>query len=45
MRDGLNNILPHMCEGGSKFDAKDFHRNILVAALHKKARVEYIKTS
>ena len=32
-----------MCEGGSKFDAKDFHRNIIVATLHEKARVEYIK--
>ena len=32
-----------MCKGGSKFDAKDFHRNIIVATLHEKACVEYIK--
>ena len=32
-----------MCEGGSKFDAEDFYRNIIVATLDKKARVEYIK--
>ena len=32
-----------MCEGGSKFDAKDFHRNIIVATLHEKTCVEYIK--
>ena len=39
----INNILPHMCEGGSKFDDEDFHRNIIVATLHEKARVEFIK--
>ena len=32
-----------MCKGGSKFDPRDFHRNIIVATLHKKSRVEYIK--
>ena len=21
----INDILPHMCEGGTKFDAKDFY--------------------
>ena len=39
----INDILPNMCEGGSKFDDEDFHRNIIVATLHEKARVEYIK--
>ena len=39
----INDILPHMCKGGSKFDAEDFHRNIIVATLHEKARVAYIK--
>ena len=39
----INDILPHMCKGGSKFDAKDFHRNIIVVTLHEKVRVEYIK--
>ena len=39
----INDILPNMCEGGSKFDAKDFHRNIIVATLHEKTCVEYIK--
>ena len=39
----INEILPNMCGGGSKFDAKDFHRNIIVAALHEKARTEFIK--
>ena len=39
----IKDILPNMCKGGSKFDAEDFHRNIIVAALHEKARVEYIK--
>ena len=39
----INEILPNMCEGGSKFDAEDFHRNIIVAALHEKVRVEIIK--
>ena len=39
----INDILPHMCKGGSKFDDEDFHRNIIVATLHKKARVEYVK--
>ena len=39
----INNILPNMFEGGSKFDNKDFHRNIMVATLHKKAFVEYVK--
>ena len=39
----INDILPNMCERGSKFDAEDFHRNIIVATLHEKARVEYIK--
>ena len=32
-----------MCEGGSKFDDEDFHWNIIVATLHDKARVEFIK--
>ena len=32
-----------MCKGGSKFDDKDFHCNIIVATLHKKARIEFIK--
>ena len=32
-----------MCEGGSKFDAKDFDRNIIVATLHEKARAKFIK--
>ena len=30
----INDILPNMCEGGSKFDAEDFH---------EKARVKYIR--
>ena len=33
-----------MCEGGSKFDVKDFHRNIITQTLHEKARVEFIKS-
>ena len=32
-----------MCEGGSKFDVEDFHRNIVTQTLHEKARVEFIK--
>ena len=32
-----------MCEGRSKFDAEIFYRNIIVATLHEKARVEFIK--
>ena len=32
-----------MCEGGSKFDAEDFHRNIIAATLHEKAHVDFIK--
>ena len=39
----INKILPNMCEGGSKFHAGDFHRNIIVVTLHEKARVEFIK--
>ena len=39
----INEILPNLCEGGSRFDAKDFHRNIIVATLHKKARGKFIK--
>ena len=39
----INEILPNMCEGGSRFDAEDFHRNIIVATLHEKARVKFIK--
>ena len=39
----INEILPNMCEGGSKFDAKDFHCNIITHTLHEKARVEFIK--
>ena len=39
----INEILPKMCEGRNKFAAKDFHRNIIVATLHEKARVEFIK--
>ena len=39
----INDILPHMCEGGSKFDDEDFHRNIIVATLHKNACLEYVK--
>ena len=39
----INNILPNMCEGGSKFDVEDFHRNIVTQTLHEKARVEFIK--
>ena len=39
----IHDILPHMCKGGSKFDTKDFHRNIIVATLHEKVRVKYIK--
>ena len=37
----INEILPNMCAGGSKFDAEDFHCNIIVATLHEKARVEF----
>ena len=32
-----------MCNGGSKFDVKDFHRNIITQTLHEKARGEFIK--
>ena len=32
-----------MCEGGSKFNDEDFHRNIIIATLHEKACVKYIK--
>ena len=39
----INDILPPMCKGGSKFDAKDFHRNIIAATLHEKAHVKYVK--
>ena len=39
----INEILPNLCEGESRFDSKDFHRNIIVATLHEKMRVEYIK--
>ena len=39
----INDILPHTCEGGSKFDPEDFHRNIIATTLHEKARDEYIK--
>ena len=39
----INNILPNMCERGSKFDDEDFHRNSNVVTLHEKARVECIK--
>ena len=39
----INEILPNMCEGGSRFDAKYFHRHLIVATLHEKARVEFIK--
>ena len=39
----VNEILLNMCEGGSKFDAKDFHRTIIVAMLHVEARVKFIK--
>ena len=39
----INNILPNMCKGGSKFDVEDFHRNIVTQTLHEKARAEFIK--
>ena len=39
----INDILPNMCEGGSKFYTKDFHCNIITSTLHKKASVEFIK--
>ena len=41
----INKILPNMCEGGSKFDAENFHRNIITKTLHEheKARVEFVK--
>ena len=39
----INEILPNMCENGINFDAEDFHRNIIIAALHEEARVEFIK--
>ena len=39
----INKILPNMCKGGSKFDAEDFRRNIIVATLHEKVWIEFIK--
>ena len=39
----INEILPSVCKGGSKFDVEDFHRSILTQTLHKKARVEFVK--
>ena len=38
-----NEILPKKCERGSRFNAKDFHRNSIVATLHEQARVKFIK--
>ena len=38
-----NEILPNMCEDGSRFDTKYFHRNIFFVMLHEKARAEFIK--
>ena len=39
----INDILPHMCKGGSKFDDEDFHCKIIVATLHEKTRAKFIK--
>ena len=39
----INKIVPNMCEGRSKFNAKEFRHNIIIAMLHEKARFEFIK--
>ena len=39
----INDILLNMCEGGSKFDVKDFHRNIVTQTLHEKAHTKVVK--
>ena len=37
----IHDILPNLAKGGTKFDDKDFYRNIIVQTLKPRARVDY----